>query len=71
MADNDDFELKFQRLINKVLGERRLWEQRRHEAEEQIKTLDTRLAAYQATLKDYWESINNVVAMKQERGNNK
>lgn len=71
MADNDDFELKLQRLINKVLGERKLWEQRRHEAEERINTLDTRLEAYQATLKDYWESIDNVVAMKQEHRNNK
>ena len=58
MADNDDFELKLQTLINKVLNERKLWEQRRSEAEERIKTLDAKLAAYQATLKDHWESIN-------------
>ena len=71
MADNDDFELKLQKLINKVLGERKLWERRRLEAEERIKTLDARLAAYQATLKDYWESINNVVAMNQESRDNR
>lgn len=58
MANNGDFELKLQGLINKVLGERKLWEQRRSEAEERIKTLDAKLAAYQATLKDHWESIN-------------
>ena len=61
MASNGDFELKLQRLINKVLGERRLWEQRRSEAVERIKTLDAKLAAYQTTLKNHWESINNAI----------
>lgn len=64
MAHNDDFELKLQRLIDKVLDERKLWEQRRCEAEERIKTLDTKLASYQATLKDYWESINNITTIE-------
>jgi hypothetical protein len=58
VADNGDFELKLQGLINKVLGERKLWERRRSEAEERIKALDARLAAYQTTLKNHWESIN-------------
>lgn len=58
MANNDNFELKLQGFINKVLDERKLWEQRRSEAEERIKALDTKLAAYQATLKEHWESIN-------------
>jgi hypothetical protein len=58
MANNGDFELKLQGLINKVLSERKLWEQRRSEAEERIKTLDAKLVAYQATLKNHWESIN-------------
>ncbi len=58
MANNGDFELKLQGLINKVLSERKLWEQRRSEAEERIKTLDAKLAAYQTTLKNHWESIN-------------
>jgi len=54
----DEFELKLQGLINKVLSERKLWEQRRSEAEERIKALDAKLAAYQITLKNHWESIN-------------
>jgi hypothetical protein len=53
-----EFELKLQGLINKVLSERKLWGQRRSEAEERIKTLDAKLAAYQTTLKNHWESIN-------------
>jgi hypothetical protein len=58
MANNDDFGLKLQGLIDKLLSERKLWEQRRSEAEERIKTLDAKLAAYQTTLKNHWESIN-------------
>jgi hypothetical protein len=58
VADNGYFELKLQGLINKVLSERKLWEQRRSEAEERIKVLDAKLAAYQTTLKNHWESIN-------------
>jgi hypothetical protein len=58
MANNGDFELKLQELINKVLSERQLWEQRRSEAEERIEALNARLAAYQTTLKNHWESIN-------------
>lgn len=61
MAKNNDFEAKLQRMIDSVLSQRQLWEKRRSEAEEQIKALDSRLAAYQATLKDYWESINKKV----------
>lgn len=61
MAKNDNFEARLQRMIDNVLGQRQLWEKRRSEAEEQIKALDSKLAAYQATLKDYWESINKKV----------
>ncbi|MCX6010317.1 MAG: hypothetical protein NTW48_09895 [Chloroflexi bacterium] len=58
MANNGDTESGIQKLINKVLSERKLWEQRHSEAEERIKALDARLAAYQTTLKNHWESIN-------------
>ncbi len=58
MANNGDFELKLQELMNKVLSERKLWEQRRIEAEERIKVLDAKFEAYQTTLKNHWESIN-------------
>jgi len=44
--------------MNKVLSERKLWEQRRIEAEERIKVLDAKFEAYQTTLKNHWESIN-------------
>lgn len=40
--------------------QRKVWEQRRSEAERQIRKLDAKLAAYQVTLKDYWESINGL-----------
>ena len=58
MANNSDFELKLQGLIDKVTSERKLWEQRRSEAEERIKALDAKFEAYQTTLKNHWESIN-------------
>jgi hypothetical protein len=58
MANNGDTESGIQKLINKLLSERKLWEQRRSEAEERIKALDARLVAYQTTLKNHWESIN-------------
>ena len=54
----DEFELKLQGMIDKVFSQRRVWEERRSEAERQIEILDSRLAAYQITLKDYWESID-------------
>jgi hypothetical protein len=54
----DEFELELQGLIDKALSQRKLWEERRSEAEHQIETLDSRLAAYQTTLKDYWESVD-------------
>jgi hypothetical protein len=54
----DEFEQKLRELIDEVLELRKLWEQRRSEAEERIKTLDAKLAAYQTTLKNHWESIN-------------
>jgi len=56
----DEFESKLQGLIDKVLNQRKVWEERRSEAEHQIEILDSKLAAYQATLKDYWESIDRV-----------
>ena len=45
-------------LINETLELRKTWEQRRLEADNQIKTLDIKLAAYQIALKDYWECID-------------
>ena len=66
MANNDAFELKLQGMIDNVLSQRQLWEKRRLEAEEQIKILDAKLANYQATLKDYWESINKKVEVAPE-----
>ncbi len=45
-------------IIDKTLELRTSWEQRRLEAENQVKTLDAKLAAYQTALKDYWEYID-------------
>lgn len=56
MSNIDQFETKLKWLIGKVLRKRRAWEERRNEVERQIEILDSKLAAYQATLKDYWES---------------
>lgn len=64
MADSDEFEETVQALIDNVLSQRKLWEQRRLEAEQQVKSLDSKLAAYQTTLKDYWESIDKVKSME-------
>jgi hypothetical protein len=58
MANESKLESGVKELINKLLEERKLWEQRRSEAEERIKALDARLTAYQTTLKNHWESIN-------------
>ncbi len=46
-------------LIDKTLVLRKNWNQRRTEAENQIKALDAKLAAYQTALKDYWEHIDS------------
>ena len=51
-------EEKLKKLIDETLELRRMWEKRRLEAENQIKTLDAKITAYQATLKDYWEYID-------------
>jgi len=45
-------------LIEETMELRNLWEQRRLEAENQVKALDAKLMAYQTALKDYWESID-------------
>ncbi len=45
-------------LIDETLELRRMWEQRRLEAENQVKSLDAKITAYQAALKDYWEYID-------------
>ena len=45
-------------LIDKTFELRKSWEQRRLEAEKQIKSLDSKLNAYQIALKDYWEDID-------------
>ncbi len=49
---------KVRTLIDEALELRRTWEQRRLEAENQVKALDAKLAAYQTALKDYWEYID-------------
>ncbi len=51
-------EQKLKILIDEALELRRVWEQRRLEAENQVKALDAKLAAYQTALKDYWEYID-------------
>lgn len=45
-------------LTDETLELRRMWEQRRLEAENQVKALDAKLAAYQTALKDYWERVD-------------
>jgi hypothetical protein len=45
-------------LIDETLELRKTWEQRRLEAENQVKRLDAKLSIYQAALKDYWEYID-------------
>jgi chromosome segregation ATPase len=54
--DKTEQELKI--LIDKALDLRKAWEQRRLEAENQIKSLDAKITAYQTALKDYWENID-------------
>ncbi len=49
---------KLRILIDETLELRRMWEQRCLEAENQVKALDAKLAAYQTALKDYWEYID-------------
>ncbi|MFC1916511.1 hypothetical protein ACFLX1_00020 [Chloroflexota bacterium] len=51
-------EEKIKALINETFALRRVWEQRRLEAENQVKSLDAKLAAYQTALKDYWEYVD-------------
>jgi hypothetical protein len=50
---------EIQSLIDKTFEVRRSWEQRRLEAEKQVKSLDAKIAAYQIALKDYWEDIDS------------
>ncbi len=57
MAD-DKVEEGLRVLINEVSELRKMWEQRRLEADNQIKSLDAKLAAYQTALKDCWEYID-------------
>ena len=45
-------------IIEETMKLRIMWEQRRIEAENQVKALDAKLVAYQTTLKDYWEYID-------------
>ena len=51
-------EEEIQRMIAEILDMRKMWQQRLSESEQQIKMLDSKLTAYQRTLKDYWESID-------------
>ena len=53
-----DMEDKLRILIDETMELRRTWEQRRLDAENQVKALDAKLAAYQTALKDYWEYID-------------
>ena len=53
-----DMEEELKILIDEAVELRRVWEQRRLEAENQVKALDAKLAAYQTALKDYWEYID-------------
>lgn len=54
-------------LIDETLELRRTWEQRRLEAEHQVKALDAKLAAYQTSLKDYWEAIDRNPVEEEDR----
>jgi hypothetical protein len=56
--EESEFERKIGQLIDEVLELRKSWDQRRVEAENQVKSLDTKLANYQNTLKDYWEHLD-------------
>ncbi len=51
-----NFDENLRALIDKTLELRRMWEQRRLEAEKQVRALDAKLTAYQVALKDYWEN---------------
>ena len=62
---NDEFEQKLGELIDEVLELRKMWEQRRLEAENQVKSLDAKLTAYQVALKDYWEHMDMPNKLKQ------
>lgn len=54
----DKVEKELKVLIDKTLDLRKSWEQRRLEAENQIKVIDAKLTAYQTALKDYWENLD-------------
>ena len=60
-------EQKLKILIDKTSGLRRVWEQRRLAAENQVKALDAKLAAYQTALKDYWEYIDRNPVEEEDR----
>ena len=54
----DKVERELKALIDNTLELRRSWERRRLEAENEIRTLDAKLTAYQTALKDYWENLD-------------
>lgn len=58
-------EEELKKLIDEILKLRRMWEQRRLEAENQVKALDAKLSAYQTALKDYWEHMDRPDKLKQ------
>lgn len=64
---NNHIEHRLQKIIEKTLELRKLWEQRRLQAERQIEVLDAKLAAYQITLKDYWESVDKDKTSKRKK----
>jgi hypothetical protein len=55
---NDKCEIELQELIDEALELRRMWEQRRLEAENQVKSIDAKITSYQTSLKDYWGKLD-------------
>ena len=68
MHKNHWLEVELQQLIDRVLLHRKVWEQRRSQTERQIRILDAKLAAYQLTLKDYWQSTNGLDSLLLDTG---
>ena len=59
MDSGRHFEQVLQGLIENITSQLKLWEQRRLEAEEQVRILSAKLEAYQMTLRDCWEANDN------------
>ena len=65
----DKFEQSIRKLIDEALERLRSWRQRRSEADNQIKLLESKITGYQTTLKDHWESVD--LKNKKEHQNNR